>query len=132
MKKKSTKSGIVQKVMKCQGMTSVTVRLTQERAPNVMLQFHKTFQGMNTNSQRYHMSTNPQRLRPNHLLDYINHLPFKLFCAATVKHWANLEINLKVQQSTEIPYVNHPSDQTISFMGLYQPLTIQAILRGYC
>ena len=79
MKKKSTKSGIVQKVMKCQGMTSVTVRLTQERAPNVMLQFHKTFQGMNTNSQRYHMSTIPQRVRPNHLLDYINHLPFKLF-----------------------------------------------------
>ena len=78
------------------------------------------------------MSTIPQRLRPNHLLDYINHLPFKLFCAATVKHWANLEINLKVQQSTEIPYVNHPSDQTISFMGLYQPLTIQAILHGYC
>jgi len=34
-------------VMKCQGMTSVTVRLTQERPPNVMLQFHKTLQGMN-------------------------------------------------------------------------------------
>ena len=118
--------------MKCQGMTSVTVKLTQERAPDVMLQFHKTFQGMNTNSHRYYMSTIPQRLRPNHLLDYINHLPFKLFCAATVKHWASLEINLKVQQSTEVPYVKHPSDQTICFMVLYQPLTIQAILHGYC
>jgi len=72
------------------------------------------------------MSTIPQT-KPSLLWDYINHLPFKLFCAATVKHWENLEMNLKVQQSAEIPYVNHPSDQTISFMGLYKPLTIQAI-----
>jgi hypothetical protein len=28
-----------------------------------------------------------------------NHLTFKLFCAATVKHWEILKINLEVQQS---------------------------------
>jgi hypothetical protein len=44
------------------------------------------------------MSTIPQT-KPSLLWDYINHLPFKLFCAATVKHWANLDINLKVQQN---------------------------------
>ena len=113
-------------------MTSVTVRLTQERGPDVLVEFHKTFQGMNTNSQRYHMSTIPQRVRPNHLLDYINHLPFKLFCAVIVKQRASLETDLKVQQSTEILYANHPSDQTICFMVLYQPLTIQANLHGHC
>jgi hypothetical protein len=44
------------------------------------------------------MSTIPQT-KPSLLWDYINHLPFKLFCVATVKHWANSDINLKVQQN---------------------------------
>jgi len=44
------------------------------------------------------MSTIPQT-KPSLLWDYINHLPFKLFCTATVKHSENLDINLKVQQN---------------------------------
>ena len=80
-------------------MTIVTVRLTQERSPDVLVEFHKTFKGMNTNSQRYHMSSILQKVRSNHLVDYINHLSFKLSCAAIVKQWVSLQTDLKVQQS---------------------------------
>ena len=80
-------------------MTIVTVRLTQERSPDVLVEFHKTFKGMNTNSQRYHMSSILQKVRSNHLVDYINHLSFKLSCAAIVKQWASLETDPKAQQS---------------------------------
>ena len=69
------------------------------RSPDVLVEFHKTFKGMNTNSQRYHMSSILQKVRSNHLVDYINHLSFKLSCAAIVKQWASLETDLKVQQS---------------------------------
>jgi len=44
------------------------------------------------------MLTIPQT-KPSVLWYYINHLPFKLFCTATVKHSENLDINLKVQQN---------------------------------
>ena len=80
-------------------MTTVTVRLTQERGSHVLVEFHKTFKGMNTNFQRYHMASIVQKVRSNHLVDYINHLSFKLSCAAIVKQWASLEMDLKVQQS---------------------------------
>ena len=80
-------------------MTIVTVRLTQERSPDVLVEFHKTFKGMNTNSQRYHMSSILQKVRSNHLVDYINHLSFKLSCAGIVKQWVSLQTDLKVQQS---------------------------------
>ena len=113
-------------------MTIVTVRRTQERGPDVLVEFHKTFKGMNMNSQRYHMSTIVERVRPNHLVDHINQLPLKVSCAVIVKQRASLETYLKVCQSPEIPYANHPSDQTICFMVLYEPLTIQGKLWGYC
>ena len=80
-------------------MTIVTVTLTQERIVDVLVEFHKTFKGMNTNSQRYHMSSILQKVRSNHLVDYINHLSFKLSCTAIVKQWARLETDLKVKQS---------------------------------
>ena len=80
-------------------MTIVTVRLTQERILDGLVEFHKTFKGMNTNSQRYHMSSILQKVRSNHLVDYINHLSFKLSCAGIVKQWVSLQMDLKVQQS---------------------------------
>ena len=80
-------------------MTIVTVRLTQERSPDVLVEFHKTFKGMNTNSQRYHMASIVQKVRSNHLVDYINHLSLKLSCAGIVKQWVSLQTDLKVQQS---------------------------------
>jgi len=77
-------------------MTIVTVRPTQERGPDVLVEFHKTFKGMNMNSQRYHMSTIVERVRPNHLVDHINQLPLKVSCAVIVKQRASLKTYLKV------------------------------------
>ena len=89
-------------------MTIVTVRLTQERSPDVLVEFHKTFKGMNMNFQRYHMSTIVERARPNHLVDHINQLSLKVSCVAIVKQWASLETYLKVYESPETLYAKHP------------------------
>ena len=99
-------------------MTIVIFRWPQERVPDVLFEFHQSFKGMTMNFQRYHMSTIVERVRPNHLVDHINQLPLKVSCAVIVKQRASLETYLKVYQSPEIPYANHPLDQTI-FLWYY-------------
>lgn len=61
--------------------------------------------------------------QPSLLWDYINQLPLKLFCVAAVEHWANLEINLKEQQSCntiKILNVSHQTQPQKKFPGLRQ------------